>query len=223
MLSAGNYNAWLFSLVQPHLGERVFEVGCGIGSMTERILASGRHVFGIEPNRSCAVELETRLGCHPGFEHRPWRIEDCDRDLLGGLSFDTVLCVNVLEHVEDDRGALRLLTSLLDPAGRVVLLLPAVPGAFGPIDASVGHFRRYSKAMVRDAFREVALAIDRLRYSNLLGLLGWLYNARIRRITKQSDRQIALFDSIVPWYSWLERVVPPPIGMTLLAVGRRTA
>jgi hypothetical protein len=97
-----------------------------------------------------------------------------------------------------------------------------VPAAYGPIDAAVGHYRRYSKAALRRALQAVGLSIERLRYTNFVGLLGWMYNARVGRIEKQSDAQIRIFnDFVVPWYSVLERVVVPPVGLSLLAIASR--
>jgi SAM-dependent methyltransferase len=221
MQVARRYNTWLYSIAKPYLGKRVLEIGSGIGNITEQILACSDTVFGIEPNAACAAELEKRLGDNDSFDFRQWRIEDCDLGWLRTHHFDSVACFNVLEHVERDLDALEALTSILEPGGRIVLLLPAVPWAFGPIDRSVGHFRRYSKRMVREAFEKLDLRADRLRYVNLLGLIGWLFNAHVRRIVRQSDQQIRLFDSLVPVLARIEGLLPPPLGLTLLAVGRK--
>ena len=121
--------------------------------------------------------------------------------------------------LEDDLQALKRLRAMLHgAAGRLVLVVPAVPAAYGSIDAALGHYRRYSRSGLRSVLAQAGFSIGSLRYSNLIGLLGWLYNARIARRVQQSDAQIQVFDAlIVPWYSRLERLLPPPVGLSLVA------
>ena len=105
----------------------------------------------------------------------------------------------------------------------MVLLVPGWPMAYGPIDLAVGHFRRYSKRMLGAALGQVELDVERIRYSNFVGAMGWLFNARVGRITKQSDRQIALFERLVPYLARIEKHLAPPVGLSIVAVARRSA
>ena len=133
-----------------------------------------------------------------------------------------MFCVNVLEHIEDDREALRSFHRVLIPGGHVLIWVPAVQAAYGPLDAELGHFRRYSKASLRAAFEAAGLDIVTLRYSNPIGLLGWMFNARVLKSREHSIRQVRMFDNyIAPWALPGERLRPPPIGLSLIAVGRR--
>ena len=224
MQLATRYTDWLHALVRPHMGRRILEVGCGIGTMTTRLLQHADRVFGIEPNTDCAAELDALLERYEGerFDYRVWRIEESDMQLLHAEAFDTILCMNVLEHIEHDVEAVRTFVEILRPTrGRMVLLVPAVPQAYGSIDSALGHFRRYSKRSLADVLRKAGVGVERLRYSNSVGLLGWLYNAKLGGRVKQSDAQIKLFDrGIVPWLSRIEALIAPPIGLSLLAVGR---
>jgi SAM-dependent methyltransferase len=222
MQLAGRYTDWIAGQVQPHCGRRVLEVGAGIGNITSRLLRHADYVCALEPNPACFASLCGSLSGVPNVECRPWRIEDCAPALVHSLSIDTIVCVNVLEHVEDDLQALHRFKELLGgPGGRLVLVVPAVPAAYGPIDAALGHYRRYSRARLRSALTQAGFAITSLRYSNPIGLLGWFFNTRITQRVQQSDAQIRIFDRlIVPWSSRLERVVPPPIGLSLLAAAQ---
>jgi hypothetical protein len=104
----------------------------------------------------------------------------------------------------------------------VLIFVPAVQAAYGPLDAELGHHRRYSKRTLSTAFANAGLELLRLRYTNPIGLAGWIYNAHISRATSHSRTQVKLFDRLVaPWALALERIVPPPIGLSLFAVGRR--
>jgi 2-polyprenyl-3-methyl-5-hydroxy-6-metoxy-1,4-benzoquinol methylase len=221
MRLAPRYTAWLFRLIEPFLGTRVLEIGCGIGAITEMILARADHVLGIEPNEACRRELQARLGTDRRFQCLPAPLEACDPAELAAHRVDTIVLVNVLEHIEDDGAVMRRLVAAASPGARFLLIVPAGPGAYGTIDRAVGHFRRYSRASLAALFAGAGLVPERLRYSNLPGLLGWVYNSRVRRRVRQSNGQIRLFDRLVPLLAAVERVVPPPLGMSLVGVAHK--
>jgi SAM-dependent methyltransferase len=222
---ADRYNDWIARQILPHCGQRVLEVGAGIGNITRRLIERAEYVCALEPNPACFESLRGGFADAPGLECRPWRIEDCTPEFTASRGIDTIVCVNVLEHVENDLQTLKQLRAMLQgPVGRLLLVVPATPAAYGSIDAALGHYRRYSRARLRSMLVQAGFSIGSLHYSNLIGLLGWFVNARILRRVQQSDRQIKIFDSlIVPWSSQLERLMPPPIGLSLVAtahVGR---
>jgi 2-polyprenyl-3-methyl-5-hydroxy-6-metoxy-1,4-benzoquinol methylase len=219
MQLAIRYTDWIANQIQPHCGPRVLEVGAGIGNISSRLLRHAEYVCALEPNPACFETLGRRLEREPGFECRPWRVEDCDLDFIASRRIDTIVCVNVLEHVDNDLDALKRLRGLLDgPAGRIALVVPAIPAAYGPIDAALGHYRRYSRARLQSVLTQAGFSVTSLHYSNLIGLLGWFFNARITRRVQQSDTQIRIFDRlIVPWSSPMERFFRPPIGLSLVA------
>jgi ubiquinone/menaquinone biosynthesis C-methylase UbiE len=221
MQLARRYASHVFDLFRPSLGRHVLEVGCGIGTMTERLLGVADLVVGIEPNHNCAALTREAVGTHPRFSMYECHLEECDRGKLAAQQFDTVFCVNVLEHIEDDVAALALFREVLVPDGRVLVFVPAVQAAYGPLDAELGHFRRYAKPGLRQAFTAAGLEVETLRYTNPIGLVGWMVNAHIRRSRTHSPAQVQLFDRLIaPWALPLERWIPPPIGLSLVAVGR---
>jgi SAM-dependent methyltransferase len=132
---------------------------------------------------------------------------------------DSVVCLNVLEHIEDDVAALANMNSVLQPGGRAVLIVPAFQSLFGPIDHKLGHYRRYSKQMMRGLAERTGFRVAQLRYMNIVGFFGWWVNARVLRRTEQSEGQIALFDkAIVPLQAAMERWIEPPCGQSIFAV-----
>ncbi len=132
---------------------------------------------------------------------------------------DSVVMLNVLEHVSDDARALRHIHDVLPPGGRLILLVPAFRSLYGPIDANLGHYRRYTKRSLRSLAEDQGFRVQTLRYFNSVGFLGWWVNAKISRKTEQSETQIKFFDCrIVPLLSRLEAVIPPPVGQSLFAV-----
>ena len=223
MQEARRYSAHLFNLFRDHVGKRVLEVGSGIGTMSRPLADAADLVVGLEPNVNCVTRLQNAMQGHPRFSLRACHLEECDRAELVSHQFDTVVCVNVLEHIADDAAALRTFKDVLVPRGRVLIFVPAVQAAYGPLDAELGHHRRYSKPTLAKAFADAGLDLLTLRYTNPIGLVGWMYNAHISKSTAHSLTQVRLFETLVaPWALPLERLISPPIGLSLVAVGQRT-
>lgn len=217
---ARRYGAHVFDLFRPHIGRRVLEVGCGIGTMSQKLASVADIIVGIEPNAACIERVEAAMRHEPKFSLRPCHLEECDVRELRSHRFDTVYCVNVLEHIEDDVAALRMFGEVIVPGGRVLIFVPAVAAAYGPLDAELGHHRRYSKKSLSRVFAAAGLELTMLRYTNPIGLVGWLYNAHVSKARVHSLAQVRLFERFVaPWALPLERVLPPPIGLSLMAVG----
>src|SRR5438034_10464541 len=98
MREARRYQAHVFSLFRPYIGARVLEVGSGIGTTTRTLVDIADRVVGIEPNRASTAHLRQTVGPHPAFTLHECHLEELDRTELMGERFDTILCVNVLEH-----------------------------------------------------------------------------------------------------------------------------
>jgi SAM-dependent methyltransferase len=140
MARATNYFAWQSRLVLRHLGRRVVEVGCGIGNFTGMLLDRDV-VVAVDVEPACVQSLRERYPDQPNLH------AFVAEDIRGLARFapDSVVCLNVLEHIADDGEALRRMASILSPGGVIVLLVPAFPALFGPIDRNLGHYRRYTR------------------------------------------------------------------------------
>jgi SAM-dependent methyltransferase len=223
MTRAKNYFAWQSRLVVRELGPRIIEVGCGIGNFTG-LLLDRELVVAVDREEACVQTLCER---YPG--HRNLHALTCDAGTdafrnLARFRPDSVVCVNVLEHIEDHAAALRAMGEILVPGGVIVLLVPAFEVLYGPIDRNLGHYRRYRRSSLTSLAEAAGLAVQKLHYVNAAGFFGWWVNARVLKRQTQSDGQIAFFDRwMVPVFSALESAVPPPLGQSLLAVLRRPA
>jgi SAM-dependent methyltransferase len=218
MAQAKNYFAWQARLVLPELGQRVLEVGCGTGNFTQTLL-DREAVIAIDHEPACVSRLAERFPGQPNLHARVASpCEDSFRE-LAHFRLDSVVCLNVLEHIEDDAAALRNMAAILPGGCVIVLLLPAFPALYGPIDRNLEHFRRYSVASLKRLAAGAHLTIEKLEYMNLIGFFGWWVNARILKRQVQSTSQIAVFDKwVVPLLSRIESRFPPPFGQSLLAV-----
>jgi SAM-dependent methyltransferase len=218
---ARNYQNWMLNRFRPYLGQRILDAGAGIGAFTEHLL-DRELVVAAEGYAPFVEVLHQRLG-------RRLQVDPIHVDLAGPAMrdlayhrFDTVLCVNVLEHIEDDRTTLANFSALLQPGGRLVLFVPAHMFLYGTVDRQLGHWRRYTRAELREKLAQAGFGIEHLSAMNVVGTLGWFLNNRVRRQDRVPLRQIALYDKwIVPVAERIERVVRPPIGLSILAVGRK--
>jgi 2-polyprenyl-3-methyl-5-hydroxy-6-metoxy-1,4-benzoquinol methylase len=218
---ARRYGAHIFNLFRPYIGRRVLEVGCGIGTMSRKLADHADFIVGIEPNVACIERVRAAMRDEPKFSLRACHLEECDVDELAGHRFDTVYCVNVLEHIEQDVAALAMFRDVIVADGHVLILVPAIQGAYSALDAELGHHRRYSATQLSQALVAADLEPLVLRYTNPIGLLGWLYNKYVTRARVHSVAQVKLFERLVaPWALPLERLVHPPIGLSLVAVAR---
>src|SRR5262249_9454615 len=155
----------------------------------------------------------------PNVEIRSLDLARLAEDGIPKCSFDTVVCSNVLEHIEDDREALAAMREVLVPGGRVVLIVPALHALYGSIDRAIHHFRRYSRDDLTAKLEGAGLAVGHVSYFNLLGVPGWFLNARVLKRQSVPGVQARINDLLVPWLR-LERRFGPPVGMSLLAVAR---
>jgi SAM-dependent methyltransferase len=198
----------------------VLEVGCGTGNFTQMLL-DREAVIAIDDQPACIEYLARRFPGRPDLHTYVCSPEDDAFRQLARYRPDSMVCLNVLEHIENDVQALRSMAAILPHGAAIVLLVPAFPALFGPIDRNLGHFRRYSTASLNRLARDTGLAVEKLQYMNLIGFFGWWLNARILQREAQSASQIAFFDRwIVPPISSIESCLAPPFGQSLLAVLR---
>jgi hypothetical protein len=125
----------------------------------------------------------------------------------------------VLEHVQDDVAALHNIAQILVPGARLLVIVPALPMIMGTVDQSLGHYRRYTHASLTKVFHAANYHIEKIYYMNLPGIFGWWLNNRLIKRTEESPKQIQFYDRmIVPWISALEKIIQPPIGLSLVCV-----
>jgi SAM-dependent methyltransferase len=218
MAKAKNYFAWQGRLVTPELGRGVVEVGCGLGNFTGMLL-DREAVFALDVDPECIQRLKRRYPNQPNLLAFSWDIASPEFSSLAKFRPDSCVCLNVLEHIQDDRQALSAMASILVPGGVIVLVVPAFPALYGPIDKNLGHFRRYTRGSIAALAEATGLHIRKARYMNAIGFFGWWTNAHIFRRETQSERQIQVFDRyLVPTMSRVEGWARPPFGQSLFVV-----
>jgi SAM-dependent methyltransferase len=215
---ATNYNRWLFERAEPYLGRRVLDVGAGIGTFTA-LAADGREVVALEPDARFAARLRARFAAHSGV-----KVVEAEAEAAGAAAgdrgFDSAVCFNVLEHIDDDAAVLGDFRDVLVPGGRLLLLVPAHPSLYGAVDEVVEHRRRYRRDGLRALLASCGFEIDDARYVNPLGAAGWFVSSRLLRRKLLPERSLLLYDRLVPLLRALD-AVPLPFGLSVWSVARR--
>lgn len=219
MASAHNYFNWQSSLAKRELGQRILEIGCGMGNFTRHLL-DRELVVGIDVDPNVIAKLRSRLNNAANVLAEQMDLLDDERFLqLRKHRPDSIVCLNVLEHISDDVRALRNMAAVLPSGGRVVLMIPAFHALYGPIDKNLGHYRRYTKHSLRSLAANTGFRVRSIKYMNTVGFFGWWLNAKVLKKTEQSESQIAFFDNaIVPLLSRLENAIEPPFGQSVFAI-----
>lgn len=218
MSFARNYHGWIVEEFQPYIGGTVAEVGAGTGNFSELLLQHAARLVSFEPSSNMYPALRARFA-----ESR--NVETVNSP-LGAASdrfgaFDTVVYVNVLEHIEDDAQELSLAFKALRQGGHLLVFVPALPFLYGELDRNVGHVRRYYKRDLVARAQASGFRVARVRYFDFAGILPW-YVAFVLLRRPITGTKVDLYDRfVVPLMRRIERHVTPPIGKNLLLIARK--
>ena len=213
------YNDWVFSYLQPYLRDRVLELGCGIGTYSARLRARAHRLTCLDKDPGYVATVAAMFRDDP-------KVVVMNATLGEGLefapgSFDAVLCLNVLEHIEHDRAALDLVRSWLAPGGVLMLQVPAHQWLFGSIDTALGHWRRYTRRQLADVLVTAGFElVMRPRYLYALAIPGWWWCGRVRALRVVPEGTVRIANALARLSRVVETVVPLPMGLTLVAAAR---
>ncbi len=215
------WKSYLRERLSPYLGAEVLEVGAGLGG-TARLLCRGdrRRWVCLEPDPALARQVEQAI--HEGVlpPYCSTVVGTLDQ-VKSAQPFDTIVYIDVLEHIEDDRGEFACAAELLEPGGYIIVLSPAHNWLYSPFDKVIGHYRRYSRAGLR-ALTPAALKLVRMDYLDSVGLLASLANRILLRQSKPIRAQIAVWDKgMVPLSRLLDPILGYNVGRSVLGIWRR--
>jgi glycosyltransferase involved in cell wall biosynthesis len=217
---APRFNAWMADTVRPFCGSRVLEIGSGTGNLTRRLTPRKRYVAS-DINPLYLQTLSHLQADRPYLETRYCDVTDLESFPRGDADFDTVICLNVIEHVEDDRRALENLRVVLEPGGRAIVLVPQGPAAFGTLDEVLGHRRRYTEDTVRDLARAAGFEVERIVPFNRIGSLAWWLNGKLLKRRTFGLLQIMALNALTPAFRRIDHALPFA-PLSLIAVLRST-
>jgi SAM-dependent methyltransferase len=218
LTEAVNYRHWLASLAAPYLGDDPIEIGSGIGDYAAEWLDAA------VPRITVTETHDDRLK----ILHE--RFVDDDRVEVRRLTLpvdeagehSAAVALNVLEHIPDHVGAIRSVSRMLRPGGHVVLIVPAFEFAMSKFDRTIGHERRYTRALAGEVLTAAGLEIEELHYINPLGLMSWYVVCRLLGSYPRNGVMLRTYDrAVIPVVRRLERRWRPPFGQSVFAVGRK--
>ena len=218
---APKFNAWMADKIRRYCGNRVLEIGSGVGNLTRRLIPRVQYVAS-DINPLYLQTLEALSGERPYMQ-----TAYCDVTELSSFpriqeDYDTVICLNVIEHVDDDRRALCNIKNVLVEGGTAIILVPQGEWNFGTLDEVLGHQRRYTKRSIQNLAEECGFSVKTIVEFNRIGTPAWFLNGKIFRRRILGLFQIWLLNFLTPVFRLLEPILPFP-GLSLIAVLHREA
>jgi SAM-dependent methyltransferase len=222
MADAKNYIAWILDSFSGYLRAPLLEIGVGHGSYADVLRRYGDYC-GVDVDSTSVEEARRRF---PSLDFFVVDITSPEFvSLSGERRIKTIVCLNVIEHIEDDARAIKNLARALQPGGHLLIIVPALELLFNDLDRLAGHHRRYSRDQVRSHMIDADLEVVRCDYFNSIGGLGWLANRTLRHGSlndKAVNSQIALFDKwLVPLSRWADPATRRFFGQSVIAIGRK--
>ena len=222
LVEARNYYGWILTHFAPYVGSKVVELGAGTGTFAAFLLG-GTNVSEltlVEPADNLFPLLQKKFSADP----RVKLVKGYLGDLPASPALDSVVLINVHEHVRDDVDLLLGAYQRLVPGGTILVFAPALAALYGTLDEAFEHCRRYTKSDLASKLQQAGFGVESIRYLNLPGVATWFLAARVFRRNTIGRTAVRFYDRwVVPCASRLERLREPPLGQSLLAVARKPA
>ena len=214
-----NY-AWAYELIAPYLGQSLLEAGSGVGVVSRYLVERGTPVILSDHHPAYLEHLRARFG---GRAQVAFQLLDLTQPPYAAIRpIDTIVCLNVLEHLEDDAAVLTGFHHLLPPGGRVILQVPNYPALYGSLDETYGHFRRYDRHTISERLTGAGFRVVALRNFNPLAIPGWVVSAKLLRTRRLNVGAARLFNAVVPLARRLD-FLARFAGLALLVCAERPA
>jgi glycosyltransferase involved in cell wall biosynthesis len=214
------YLSWLARVLRPFVGDTVLEVGAGIGNISSRLMGRRLLYVAAEKDPLYLHALNNRFLRTPNVTVRemdPGRPSDFEEF---AETFDTVLCVNVLEYVENPAATISVLYHTLKPGGALVVLVPQGHGLFGSLDRAMGHKRRFQRNEAVRLLQDAGMKVERIRSLNKVSAPSWWLYSRVLGTSHINKFALKVFDKTV----WIWRRIDPVLpwrGLSLILVARK--
>lgn len=217
---APRFNQWMYQSIKPYLGQRLAELGAGRGNLSKLLRRHG-HLLVTDYRTDYLGELGERWD---HLEHLQVARLDmtvpADYDVLRQFNPDTIVCLNVLEHIDDDRAVLRALHKFLPSGCRLVFLVPYDPRLFSEFDRQIGHFRRYQNGELEGKMTDAGFVVERQFFFNKVGVIAWWVGNKLSGQRTIAGWQLKLYNILTPLFRRLDRVLPMT-GLSTVVVARK--
>jgi SAM-dependent methyltransferase len=226
MATASRYHRWILEVFKPHLGRRLVEVGAGSGSFSHLLLGTGPESLSlVEPSKQMYPLLEQSFAARSEaadvrtynsiFRHVAAELKTTERP-------DSIIYVNVLEHIADDQVELDVIHQTLNRGGRAFFFVPALPRLYSNFDESIGHYRRYTRRELEEKCTGAGFKLIHSSYFDLAGVLPWWVKYRLLKASALKPGTVEFYDRyVVPLTKALEGLIKPPLGKNIILIGEK--
>ncbi len=220
---ASAINRWLYEKISGYIQGKVLEIGSGIGNISSFILRGQPDVSLSDLRPEYCRLLEKKFSPDPHLKGvyeldiSEINFESVHAGLLG--KFDTVIALNVIEHIEDDSLAIRNAKSLLGNEGILIVLVPAGQWLYNQLDKELGHYKRYTKSQLNNLMKSAGFRISTSQFFNAAAILGWWFSGKILREKTISPAKLNLFNQLVPLFRITDWIAAPFTGISVISVG----
>ena len=220
MTGTPQYLSWVAHTIRKHLGDSIIEIGAGIGNITGRLMARRLKYVAAERDPLYLHALHNRFLRTPNVTVAPLNPTNPQEFEPYRNSFETGLCLNVLEYTDDPASVLRSLGQALKVDGLLIVLVPQGPSLFGSVDKTLGHKRRFSRQQLAELLEDEGLSLERIYNFNKIGKLAWWLSSTVLRRKRFNKITLKLFDKSVWFWRHVEKIMPWD-GLSLIAVARK--
>lgn len=217
------YSKWIYSIIKSYIQNKILEVGSGIGTMVKNygrkkiIIASD-----IKKEYLKIIKQRYKLKNNLKIIHLDiTKINKKQLNLLKSQHIDTIIAINVLEHIKNDQKAIANIYKILIRNGRIILFLPTCPKIYGSLDKAFHHYRRYSKKEIIDKLIKENFHIEFVKYFNLTGIIWWFIAGKILKLKKLPNTTGKLLNFVIPFLQKLESVISPPLGQSIVVIAKK--
>ncbi|MFT3826436.1 MAG: class I SAM-dependent methyltransferase [Chitinophagaceae bacterium] len=222
---AGNFNQWLFETIVPYCKGHVLETGSGIGNISHFFLEQQFKLTVSDLRNEYLVLLQQKFSHFhnlEGIRSIDLVAPDFDTKYAAQLQhYDTLVALNVIEHIEDAEQAIQNCKKLLRPGGHLVILVPAWQFLYNPFDEELGHYRRYTARSLRRLLQSQQLEVIHQQYFNAAGIPGWFVNGTILRKRLIPSTQLQIFNKLIPAMRLLDTITFHAIGLSVIGIARK--
>lgn len=218
-----NFNNWMYGEIKSYVRGDILEVGSGLGTFSSKLIKdfAGSKIYLSDINAGYLARLQDF-----GKEAQVAVVKldlnkEKDFAALGGVKFDTIICLNVLEHIQDDELALREMKRLLKSGGRLILLAPGHQWLYNKLDKAVLHFRCYRKRELEQKAAQAGFALERAFYFNFFAIFGWFWEGNILQRRRHSYKLFWVFNKLAPLFKFIEKyILQRSVGISIIAICR---
>jgi 2-polyprenyl-3-methyl-5-hydroxy-6-metoxy-1,4-benzoquinol methylase len=223
--AATRFNEWMFKTIKPFCKGHVLEVGCGIGNIS-KLLIKNKFQTSLSDYSDQYFDILRKQFSDNGQVENIYKVDLAVEEFGSAYpellnKFDTIIAMNVVEHIQDDHLAIRNCRKMLAPNGHLIILVPAYSFLFNSFDRELVHFRRYNKKTLTKLFTDEKLEIIHKQYFNAAGIAGWYINGSLLKKKLIPEDQMKIFDKLVPAFKVTDKLIMNRFGLSVIHVGRK--